>query len=311
MRGRLASSWTAHPSSPLEHRDDAVQHPDFVRRHAARTPPIAAEERAVLEHTEPGVHRAQPELVVLVPRVRGIEAADPLDDLPAEDRKHGHGVLMRDRFVSAQLVCAGRDRPERRAVERAATADDIRADDRDFRMLAEQRQLRRQVLRFPHIVAVEQREALASRVLQPDVSGHGGPTVRAGEALHAGVAPGSGSHDVEGAVGRAVVDDQQFEVGPRLLKDRFDGLRDVRRRVERGRQDADDRTCARHSPAFCERWRRTILIVGHRLPVGADQTLDRRRLSGRKIRRWALGGCCAPRFPCRRAWRDDEDPSEV
>src|SRR5262245_5080026 len=92
-----------------------------------------------------------------------------------------------------------------------------------------------QLVRLPQVVCVEECDVLATRHLNPAVSGGGGASVR---LVHIGYAIGEGAKHVAGLVDRTVVDNEHLEVGACLRQCALDRLRHPPSRIVRRDDDA-------------------------------------------------------------------------
>ena len=107
----------------------------------------------------------------------------------------------------------------RKTVARTAEVLGVGCDEIGARIAREDRHLRGQELRFPEVVAVQQREELAGRHPHGGVPRRRQPAVRLRDDPHAlGVQPPDLFRDLTGRIGRPVVHDDQLEVGIRLCQ---------------------------------------------------------------------------------------------
>ena len=95
-----------------------------------------------------------------------------------------------------------------------------------------------QFVRVPAIVGIDEREQLAAGMANPGIS-------RAGEAAVLGMVDYADARvtkppsDANAAVGRPVVDDQQFEIGKALLDHRANGFTDEALDIKNGHDDTN------------------------------------------------------------------------
>ncbi len=94
-------------------------------------------------------------------------------------------------------------------------------------------------------VGIESHHDLARRHLEPGVDGFRFAAVGDGEEDHAPVGAKSLAHDVRGAVGRAVVDNDDLRLGIGAVEDALHRIADDPRLIVRGNEHRDRRASAR------------------------------------------------------------------
>src|SRR6185295_11545309 len=116
----------------------------------------------------------------------------------------------------------------------------VAIDEIDRRVRVEKRHLAFEVARQPGVVGVEERDVTAARDPQPRVACGGGAGMRFA-AVNDLLEVWRQRRFELGGVRRAVVDDDQLEIGERLGEDGTDGLGDERRSFVGGNNYADQR----------------------------------------------------------------------
>ena len=132
---------------------------------------------------------------------------------------------------------------DQRSVDRHAFAVGERAvavDERQGRVGVERRHATLEKLRRPDVVGVEEGEILARRIPRAVVAPGRGPAVG---LLEQPDAVAELFHDREGAVSRAVVNANDFEILERLRDDAVDGAGDSRGRIVRRNNYRNARHC--------------------------------------------------------------------
>ena len=106
--------------------------------------------------------------------------------------------------------------------------------------------LTRQPFGSGDIVAVEHGDVFAACQIQPAIARPGNAPVP-GIASHANARISVSGDDLQTAIGRAVIDDQQFEIGEGLRQDAVDRLRDIAFLIIDGDEHSDLRISGHES----------------------------------------------------------------
>ena len=142
------------------------------------------------------------------------------------------------RLADVGLVVPARD-PSAVAVELDALAD----DGADGRVLGRAHE-GGQPIRQDHVVRVEERQPRPARDVEPAVPRVRDPAVgRQPDQDHPRVTLGDRGHDVGGAVGGGVVDDEHLQADVDLVEDRGQRPFDRRRGVPGGQEDREPGRC--------------------------------------------------------------------
>ena len=213
-------------------------------------PADRARKRCVDHADLPAPRDAQVEVEILGRAQAFVETTDVGMHLAPEHRRHRRQRGIGE-HVGQHPAVLRQDRATAEEIDAPALgvdALDVAQDHAEIGMRLKPFNLARGLLRQPFVVAVEQREVAASRHRHAAVACGGDPRVRLAH-VHDAVTE-LGCERLAGAVGGAIVDDDDLLDRPRLREHAADRVRDELAAVP-GRYDGGNfRTCRRHARRF-------------------------------------------------------------